>query len=244
MPSMIIESARLAVANLLAPAMRWLMWKVLGITLLVLIGLWLALHAALVAFAMPLLEDFFPDLPAWVDWMAVALAAMAGFGVAFGLAFLLAPVTALVAGLFLDDVAAVVEQQDYPTDAPGKAMPLGPAIVSSVKFLGVLLVGNLIALILLFVPGVNLVTFFLVNGYLLGREFFEFAASRFRSPQEARNFRQKHASTVFLAGLLIAAFLAVPVVNLLTPLFAGAMMVHLHKKLSLRDPSFADDLRR
>lgn len=241
---MIIESARLAVANLLAPEMRRLMWKVLGITLALLIGLWLALHAALVAFAMPLVEDFFPDLPNWVDWMAVALAALAGFGIAFGLAFLLAPVTALIAGLFLDDVAAVVEGQDYPGDVPGRAMPLWPAMVSSVKFLGVLVVGNLIALLLLFVPGVNLVAFFLVNGYLLGREFFEFAAMRFRPPAEARDFRRKHASTVFLAGLLIAAFLAIPIVNLLTPLFAGAMMVHLHKQVSRRDPSFADDLRR
>lgn len=241
---MIIASARLAIADLMAPEMRRLMWKVLGITLAVLVGLWLVLHAALIAFAMPLLGDFFPDLPDWVDWLAVVLAAMAGFGVAFGLAFLLAPVTALVAGLFQDDVAAIVEERDYPGEIPGKAMPFGPAMLSSIKFLGILIVGNLIALVLLVVPGVNLVAFFLVNGYLLGREFFEFAAMRFRSPQEARNFRQKHAATVFLAGLLIAAFLAIPIVNLLTPLFAAAMMVHLHKQISRRDPSFADDLRR
>ena len=33
-------------------------------------------------------------------------------------------------------------------------------------------------------------------------------------------------------GLVIALFLAVPVVNLLTPLFAAALMVHLHKMVS------------
>jgi CysZ protein len=71
---------------------------------------------------------------------------------------------------------------------------------------------------------------------LLGREFFEFAAMRFRSPQDARLFRARHASTVFLAGLVIAAFLAVPIVNLLTPLFAAGMMVHLHKLVSRGDP--------
>ena len=105
-------------------------------------------------------------------------------------------------------------------------------------WLGVVLVGNLFALFLLFVPGVNLVAFFLVNGYLLGREFFEFAAMRFRPPEEARLFRAKHVSTVFLAGLCISAFLAVPIVNLLTPLFAAGLMVHLHKLLSRGDPSF------
>ncbi|MBO9099845.1 MULTISPECIES: sulfate transporter family protein [unclassified Rhizobium] len=237
---MIIESARLAVANLLAPDMRRLVWKVLGLSIAVLICFWLALQAVVATYGVSLLHYFFSGLPAWVDWLAVALAAVVGLGAAF----LLAPVTGLVAGLFLDDVAAVVERQDYPLDVPGKAMPFGPAMVSSIKFLGVLIVGNGIALILLIVPGVNLVAFFLVNGYLLGREFFEFAASRFRSPQQARNFRKKNASTVFLAGLVIAAFLAIPFVNLLTPLFAGAMMVHLHKRLTLRDPSFSDELRR
>ncbi len=92
--------------------------------------------------------------------------------------------------------------------------------------------------LLLFIPGVNLIAFFLVNGYLLGREFFEFAAMRFRSPEEARLFRAKHASTVFLGGLVIAAFLAIPFLNLLTPLFAAGMMVHLYKLISQRDLGF------
>ena len=41
--------------------------------------------------------------------------------------------------------------------------------------------------------------------------------------------------TVFAGGLLIAAFVSVPVVNLATPLFAMAFMVHLHKRLSTKN---------
>ncbi len=93
----------------------------------------------------------------------------------------------------------------------------------------------MIALLLLLVPGINIGAFFLVNGYLLGREFFEFAAMRFRSEADAKALRSKHAGTVFLAGLVIAAFLAVPLLNLLTPLFAAAMMVHLHKMIVARE---------
>jgi CysZ protein len=241
---MIIEAARLAIANLLAPETRTVFWRVLGITLLVLICLWFALHGALVSFALPWLEAFFPNIPSWAAWLAYGLAVMASFGLAIGLSLLLSPVTALIAGLFLDDIAEVVEKRDYPADAPGKAMPFGPAIVSALKFLFVIALGNIVALILLLIPVVNLAAFFIVNGYLLGREFFEFAAMRFRSPEEARLFRAKHGSTVFLGGLLIAAFLAIPIVNLLTPLFAAAMMVHLHKMLSRKDPSFADNFRR
>ncbi|RVB30497.1 sulfate transporter family protein, partial [Mesorhizobium sp. M7A.F.Ca.CA.001.07.2.1] len=150
-------------------------------------------------------------------------------------ALLIAPVTAVVAGLFLDDIAEVVERTDYPGDPTGRAMPALRSLVLSARFLGVVILGNIVALLLLLVPGVNIAAFFIVNGYLLGREFFEFAAMRFRGEEEARALRRHYAGTVFLAGLLIAAFLAVPLLNLLTPLFAAAVMVHLHKAISVRE---------
>jgi CysZ protein len=107
--------------------------------------------------------------------------------------------------------------------------------VVSLKFLGVVVLGNIAALFLLFVPGINLIAFFVINAYLLGREFFEFAAMRYRSESEAKALRSQYGVTVFLAGLVIAGFLAIPIVNLLTPLFAAAMMIHLHKAISQRE---------
>jgi CysZ protein len=109
-------------------------------------------------------------------------------------------------------------------------------LILSVKFLGVVILGNIVALLMLLIPGVNIIAFFVVNGYLLGREFFEFAAMRFRPEMEAKALRSKHATTVFLGGLVIAAFMAIPILNLLTPLFAAAMMVHLHKAVAQSEP--------
>ena len=155
-----------------------------------------------------------------------------GIALALGLALLIAPVSALIAGIFLDDVAEVVERSSYPGDPPGRAVPTARSVVLSLKFLGVMVAGNLIALLLLFVPGVNIAAFFLVNGYLLGREYFEFAAMRHMPETEAKASRRANAISIFLAGLLIAAFLSVPLLNLLTPLFAAAFMVHLFKAVA------------
>ncbi len=235
---MIFDAARLALRNLFAPETRAVFWKVLGLTILVLVGLWLALRGVFIAYVLPWFDAFFPGMPDWAGWLTFVLGVLASIGLALALALLLSSVTAIIAGLFLDDVAEVVERRDYPKDTPGSAMPLGEALVASLKFFGVVFLGNIVALILLFVPGVNIAAFFLVNGYLLGREFFEFAAMRFRSPSDARAFRSRHGGTVFMGGLVIAAFLAVPILNLLTPLFAASMMVHLHKLLSARDPLF------
>ena len=224
--------------NLFSTETRSLFWKFLGLTLLALVGLWFALRELFIYLALPWLDALLPVTPDWAGWLTFIVTIFASLGLALGLALLLAPVTALIAGFFLDDVAEVVEKRDYPQEPAGRPLPLGEAISGTLKFLGVIIIGNIIALFLLLIPGVNLIAFFMVNGYLLGREFFEFAAMRYRSPADARLFRAKHSGTVFLSGLLLAAFLAVPLLNLLTPLFAAGMMVHLHKKLSQRDPEF------
>lgn len=236
---MVLKAARAAVRQLFSPAFRVAFIKSLGLTILILAGLWFALEELFRAYAMPWIDALIPGLPAWTGWLGLIAAIVAGVGLAVALALLVAPVTAIVAGIFLDDVAEAVEQESYPDDPPGTAMPLLRGMVLSLKFFGVVVLGNLFALLLLLLPGVNLIAFFLVNAYLLSREFFEFAAMRFRSEAEAKALRRRHAGTVFLAGLVIAAFLAVPLLNLLTPLFAAAMMVHLHKMISARDEPLA-----
>lgn len=235
---MIFEAARLSAANLLAPETRAVFWKVVGLTVLVLAGLWLAIRELLVLYVFPWIAHFFPAMPDWAGWLTLVFGLLASIGLALALALLMSPVTAIIAGLFLDDVAEVIETRDYPADVPGTAMPVLAAVLASIKFFGVVILGNIVALLLLFIPGVNIIAFFLVNGYLLGREFFEFAAMRFRPAAEARLFRAKHSATVFLAGLVIAGFLAIPLLNILTPLFAAGLMVHLHKMLSARDRGF------
>ena len=87
-------------------------------------------------------------------------------------------------------------------------------------------------LIVFLLPGFNALVFFVANAYLFGREYFELAALRFRPLEEVRELRRRHAATLFLAGLFVAAFVAVPIVNLLTPLFGVAFMVRLHRQLA------------
>ena len=231
---MIIEAARLSGSNLFSPASRSVLFKSLGLTILLLIGLWFGLGELFSVVAMPWLDALLPGLPDWAGWAGTLAAIIAGVGLALVLALFIAPVTAAMAGLFLDDIAEVIETRDYPDETPGRAMPIGQSIRQSLGFLMVVGIGNLFALLLLIVPGVNLVAFFVVNGYLLGREFFEFAAMRFMSPADAKRLRARNSTTVFFAGLIIAAFLSVPLLNLLTPMFAAGMMVHLHKMIAAK----------
>ena len=107
----------------------------------------------------------------------------------------------------------------------------------TLKFFGVMLLVNVIALALLLVPGVNLVVFYIANGYLLGREYFQLAAMRFRDEAQAAELRRRHAIAIFLGGLVIAVMVSIPILNLATPVFATIFMVRLHKRLTRRGPA-------
>jgi CysZ protein len=228
---MILNSATRALADLFSPAIRSVLWKVLGLTLLALAAVWLAAREAFLYWVMPWIEPYLPGLPDWAGWLGVVATFVWGVGLAVAVAMLIAPVSAIVAGFFLDDAADAIEKKDYPADPPGKPLSLSQSLLGSLRFFLIVVAANIIALLLLLVPGVNLMIFFLVNGYLLGREYFEFAASRHLGVAGARAFRSRNPGTVTLAGLLIAVFLLVPILNLLTPLFAAVTMVHLFKAL-------------
>lgn len=223
---MLLEMASLAFRQVLSKPFRAIFWRSLGLTVALLVVVWIALQAVLQVFLV---------LP--YPWLETVLGVLAGIGSFVLMGFLVAPVTALFAAVFQDEIADKVERESYPDHPPGRAMPIGKSIMLAVRFAVLVVVVNVVCLVLLLVPGVNLVIFFIANGYLLGREFFEFAAYRFAGDEEVRRLRQQHGTTTFLGGLVIAGVLAVPVLNLLTPIFATVYMVHVHKALTGAKPA-------
>ena len=143
-------------------------------------------------------------------------------------------VTAFVGSFFVDEIAEQVERVLLPADPAGKALPVMRGVMEGLKIALISIAVYLFALPFIFFAGLGLFILFFASAYLLSREYFELAAARFRPVAEAKAFRKANQTTVFTAGLLIAAFVSIPIVNLATPLFAMALMVHMHKKLSQR----------
>lgn len=218
------SSALLAFNQLFTKPFRSVLWKTLGITLLLLALVWVGMASG-VEYLLSM-EDF---LPGWAETTA---AIVAGLGFVFGLWFLIIPVSTVVAGLFLDEVSRVVETTHYPSEAHGHDLSIMETVVQTLRFLGVVILVNLVVLLLIPFLGLGVPLFFVANGYLLGREYFEQAALRFRTRAEVKELRVRHGGKIFLAGLLISCLIAVPLLNLLTPLFATAFMVHVHKRLT------------
>jgi CysZ protein len=233
-----LDAAVKALNQMLSPPFRTVLLKsaALALALILLIGV--VLHR-LLAWLAGIGENWAESALGAGTHMPLAILAWilsfaVGLGIVVGAVFLMPAVTALVGSFFVDEIALEVERAHYPGEPVGRPLPLARAVIEGVKTALLAILVYLLAVPFLLVAGLGAVIFFLATAFLLGREYFELAAMRFRPVAEAKRLRKAHQGTVFLAGLFIAAFVSIPIVNLATPLFAMALMVHVHKRTASR----------
>jgi uncharacterized protein involved in cysteine biosynthesis len=243
-----LDAAIKALTQILSPPMRSILWRSIGLALALITVMAIGLQRALSWFATSgevwAETALGPSFQTPLNILAWIVSIAAGLGVVLGAVFLMPAVTSLVAGVFVDDVAEHVEREHYPAEQPGVALPFGVAIIETIKAALWTILVYLIALPFVFIAGAGFIAFFIATAWLLGREYFELAAMRFRPVAEAKAMRKANATTVFIGGLVIAAFVSIPIVNLATPLFGMAFMVHIHKRLSGSRPELIEEVRR
>jgi CysZ protein len=243
-----LDAAVKALSQILSPPMRSILWRSIGLALVLIVVLAIGLQRLLSWFASSgenWAEAMLgPTFHTPLNVLAWIISIAAGLGVVLGGIFLMPAITSLIASIFVDDVADQVEREYYPAEHPGVALPLVLATSEGIKTALLTILVYLVALPFVFVAGAGFIAFFIATAWLLGKQYFELAAMRFRPPREAKLMRKDNAATIFAAGLIIAAFVSIPVVNLATPLFGMALMVHMHKRLSGSRPELIEPGRR
>ena len=198
------------------PQIRKVIWFSIAAACSVFVVLWLAIGALLGATTV----FIYP----WLEWAVDLLGGLATLVFTW---FLFPGVISAVIGIFLEDIAEAVEARHYPALPPAAGLPVAKAVMTVAAYLGVMIVLNMVLLIFLLLPPLFPFVFYAVNGYLLGREYFELVALRRTGPEEARRLRKTNRGKVFVAGVATALLLTIPVVNLLAPVVVTAAMVHL-----------------
>lgn len=150
--------------------------------------------------------------------------------------FLMVPVASAFTGLFLEDVAQAVEDRHYPGQPHVARVPFVDSLVETVNFFALLVGVNVLALVLYgfagpFIP----VVFWVVNGFLLGREYFTMVATRRLGRAGAKALRRRYGGQIWIAGSLMAAPLSLPLINLLIPVLGAATFTHLFHRLHAQD---------
>jgi len=226
---MIIGDFLKALGQLPDARFRRVLFLGIGLTFLLLFAVY-----AIVVFAVSIFAPDVVTLPiiGEVTWVKSVISWGSIF-LMFGLSvFLMVPVASAFTSMFLDQVADAVEDRHYPALPPVQPVPLADALRDTLSFLGILIAANLAALILyiFFVPFAPLI-FWGLNGFLLGREYFQLVAMRRMDRVAAQAMWRDNLGTVWLAGGLMAVPLTVPLVNLFVPILGAATFTHLFHRL-------------
>jgi CysZ protein len=214
-------SARKALALIFDPAFSGIVAKALFLTLGLFVVLFFGLEFVLHKLPLP--------GPGWVKTFAELYVVPILF--VFLFFFLGAPVAAIFGSFYLDEIAAAVEAKYYAGDGKAPGTPFSTSLRAGIRLAGTIVLVNLALLPFdIELPLIGEIAALLVNGWLLGREYFELAALRHLPETVATALRKQHGSAVFLAGLVISILTVIPIANLFAPLFGSAFMVHLFKR--------------
>ncbi len=154
-----------------------------------------------------------------------AIGWLAGVGSVIAMAFAFTPAAVTAIGFFVDPVADAVEAKHYPALGPAAGRSLATEVSMGLRYAGLAILVNipLIPFYFIFPPLPAA-----VNGWILGRSFFDMAALRRETPARTKALRRSVWFQMILGGILLAVMTMVPFLNLVAPVFGLAMMTHLY----------------
>lgn len=223
---MIFSAFFKALAQFSDPRFRNILLIGVGLTVAILAGCtWVLLLALPDTISLP----WFGEIE-WVSSLLSGFVVVSMIGLSV---FLMVPVASLFTGLFLDRVMDAVEAKHYAHLPPADKVSFKDTLIDSLKFFGLLICVNVLALgIYLLSALLAPVVFWIVNGVLLGREYFQLVAMRRLGRKEANALRAKNRLLIWVAGFLMAVPLSMPLVNLFIPVLGVAVFTHIFHKLN------------
>lgn len=203
--------------------------KGLGLTVALLVAVYLAFVWVIGVFVP---DTFSLPFIGEVHWIDNALSIGSFFFMILLSMFLMVPVASAFTGIFLEEVSEAVEDRHFPSLPPVPRQTISDLVIDSLGFLGVIIAANLVALVLYLLLNIAApVIFWALNGFLLGREYFQMVAMRRLGREGAKAARKRHMPEIWLAGALMAVPLSIPIVNLLIPVLGAATFTHMFMRL-------------
>jgi uncharacterized protein involved in cysteine biosynthesis len=198
--------------------------------------LWISLAATIVVYGLLIAgmswlmfgTNVLTGLPGWetaLDIGGLLLAVVVAL-------FLFPAVITAVLGFFLEEVADAVEARWYPGLPAPRSIGLGEALWTAGRFAVVAVGLNILVLPLFLVPVLGQVAFYVVNGYLVGREYFELVMLRRLDGEAVEALRKTNMVRLWMVGAATAFLLTIPFVNIVAPVVGTAAMVHVARRMA------------
>jgi CysZ protein len=213
----------LSLGDLADPAILRVFAKSIALTLAIFLllgaGMWFATRWLVI------------DQLGW-DETAGNLAAISGFlaMLLFGWVLFRAIAVAVI-WLFGDEIVIAVERRHYPAQlASAHHVPMARSLALGLRSAGRALLVNVLLIppyVLLLVTGFGTpLLFYAANGWLLGADLGEMVAARHMASHEMKTWARDTRWTRWDLGVVVAALMSVPFVNLIAPVLGAAMATH------------------
>lgn len=225
----VINDIKKALTQLTDPKFQKVLWRSIFMAAILLVLLFFGFTE--------LLGRILPEtitLP-WLGELAIhgGLLSLASIITLVALSFLMFPVATLIIGLFLEEISSAVEARFYPDLPAVKQLNIVPVMIDALQFISLMILANIVALLAYVIfPVFALFIFWALNGYLMGREYFLLVAVRRIGMKQAKRLRKRYFSQIWLAGILVAIPLSVPIVNIIVPILGIAVFTHQFHRLN------------
>ena len=171
------------------------------------------------------------------DWALTKITGVFGSTIIFAITWFLFPsVLSIIITFFLENVIQAIEEKHYPNLSPTRKQRPMEIFRITLKFTVLSISFNILVIpvymIFFFLGPINLIIFYILNGYLLGREYFELVAYRRFTPIIGKYVYQKIYRKIFWTGITSAFLMTIPIVNMITPIISAAAMVHVLQRFS------------
>ncbi len=217
------------------PDIQRLVWQAAIATLAA-----MALLTAGLALGLPPLIAAIPD--SGIGWLDRAIDWAASISLPFvaiiAIWWVFPAMMAAILSVFVDEVVDIEERRHYPQTIGRREPSLIGEIVRALwlglKLLVVHLMLAPLYILLLFTAIGPFILYLAVNAYFLGEEFFTMVALRHHGREQVAVLLRRWRPQVWAAGFVMAAAASIPLINLISAIFAAALATHLYHGLASR----------
>ena len=142
------------------------------------------------------------------------------------------PLMIIINSLFSNKVTQIVESNNYKNVIYNNSNTLIKELNFQLSFIILFIMINLALLPFLIFSPIYFILYWIINGYLIGKEFSGSVLIKYINHDDIKKFNNKNRLNIYLFGIILAIIFSIPVLNLLGPIIGTTSMVHMYMLLN------------
>jgi hypothetical protein len=131
---------------------------------------------------------------------------------------------------FIEEIAFEIEKIHYQDLKNPREIPFMENLSCAVRFGFKAFFINIFALFFMIIPVIGVLFYYIINGLLVSREYFQIISLRRIKDKEVMRLYKKRSKKYILAGIFVVFLMTLPIINIFAPIIATSMFVHLSKE--------------